>query len=163
MKPYDAPFADCRWLPTSMDEPAVRQCAAQVGRRLWPGEGLASWMVEVPRMSIESLIGPEASQMPALAQTCEAAARLIANSLLALQREPGDERSGPQDAATLVRTVSLLDPSRHHARDAMAVGGPRREFCNGDAAQTCACNALACAIAAGALFTLMETIAFDAL
>jgi len=51
-----------------------------------------------------------------LSQTYEATAGLIGNSLVALVRQPEDERSEPEDAATLVHTVIRCDPPVQNTR-----------------------------------------------
>ncbi|NVD70188.1 cytochrome P450 [Duganella sp. BJB1802] len=116
-----------------------------------------------------------------LSQTYEATAGLIGNSVLALARQPEEERSGAEDAAVLVRAVSRFDPpiqnTRRFVARACEIGGvpllagqtvllvlaaanrdPRgegREFGFGHGAHACPGQALACAFATGAMEALM--------
>ncbi|MBV8470266.1 MAG: cytochrome P450, partial [Burkholderiaceae bacterium] len=62
-----------------------------------------------------------------LSQTYEATAGLIGNSIVALVRQPEEERSEPDDADTLVHTVQRCDPPvqntrRFVARDCVVEG-----------------------------------------
>lgn len=241
---------------------AAQQRAAQIGRRLWRDDGLASWMFEAPVSAMASLLGFADSRLPAVAawmsefvaclspysdaaqvgrahaaaqallgsfeelmrdaassaapdsllsqliceaeavgwseshgllanlvgllsQTYEATAGLTGNSVLALARQPSEERGGVQDAAALVRAVSRLDPPIQNTRRFVArdceIGGvpllagqtillvlaaagrdPRgegREFGFGHGVHACPGQALACALAAGALQALMAELA----
>lgn len=120
-----------------------------------------------------------------LSQTYEATAGLVGNSVLALARQPEEERSGPEDAAALVRVVSRFDPPVQNTRRFVArdceIGGAQlkagqtillvlaaasrdplgkgREFGFGHGIHACPGNALACAIATGAMESLMSAIA----
>jgi len=116
-----------------------------------------------------------------LSQTYEATAGLIGNSIVALMREPEEERAQSPDAAVLVQMVSRFDPPVHNTRrytsqtarfgdvhvpagqtilvllaaanrDRQAAG---RVFGFGYGPHTCPGHALACAIAAGALERLL--------
>lgn len=51
-----------------------------------------------------------------MSQTYEATAGLIGNSIVALVRQPEEERSEPEDAATLVHTVERCDPPVQNTR-----------------------------------------------
>jgi cytochrome P450 len=119
-----------------------------------------------------------------LSQTYEATAGLIGNNVLALARQPEEERSGPEDADALVRVVSRFDPPvqntrRFVARDCQIGGahlkagqtillvlaaanrdplGGGREFGFGHGVHACPGHALACAIAAGAVEQLMAAM-----
>lgn len=123
-----------------------------------------------------------------LSQTYEATAGLVGNSIIALARQPEDERSGPEDAATLVHAVSRFDPPvqntrRFVARDCDIDGvrlqagqvvllvlaaasrdpqGGGHEFGFGYGVHACPGHALACAIAAGAMEALMEVLEEEA-
>lgn len=123
-----------------------------------------------------------------LSQTYEATAGLVGNSVLALARQPADERSGVEDAAALVRVVSRLDPAIQNTRRFVArdceIGGvpllagqtillvlaaagrdPRgegREFGFGHGVHACPGQALALALATGAMRALMSTQAGQA-
>ena len=116
-----------------------------------------------------------------LSQTYEATAGLIGNSVLALARQPEEERSGVEDAAALVQAVGRLDPAIQNTRRFVArdceIGGvpvragqaillvlaaanrdPRgqgREFGFGHGVHACPGQALACAFATGAMEVLM--------
>src|SRR5476649_2357992 len=110
-----------------------------------------------------------------------ATAGLIGNSIVALMREPEEERAQSPDAAVLVQIVSRFDPPVHNTRrytsqtarfgdvhvpagqtilvllaaanrDRQAAG---RVFGFGYGPHTCPGHALACAIAAGALERLL--------
>lgn len=116
-----------------------------------------------------------------LSQTYEATAGLIGNSIVALLREPEEERAQSPDAAVLVQMVSRFDPPVHNTRrytsqtarfgdvhvpagqtilvllaaanrDPKAAG---RVFGFGYGPHACPGHALACAIAAGALERLL--------
>lgn len=240
---------------------AAQQCAAQIARRLWRGDGMADWMFEAPVSAIASLLGFADSRLPAVAawmeefvaclsphsdaaqierahaaaqalldsfkelmreasasaapgsllaqvvaeaeavgwneshallanlvgllsQTYEATAGLIGNSVLALARQPEEERSGGEDAAALVRAVSRFDPPIQNTRRFVAndceIGGvpvlagqtillvlaaanrdPRgqgREFGFGHGVHACPGQALACAFATGAIEALMAEL-----
>ncbi len=112
-----------------------------------------------------------------LSQTYEATAGLVGNSVLALARQPQEERSGVGDAAALVQAVSRLDPAIQNTRRFVAhdceIGGvpllagqtillvlaaagrdpsgEGREFGFGHGVHACPGQALACAVATGAL------------
>ncbi|RFP10812.1 MULTISPECIES: cytochrome P450 [unclassified Duganella] len=120
-----------------------------------------------------------------LSQTYEATAGLIGNSVLALARQPEEERSGGRDAAALVQAVSRFDPPIQNTRRFVAndceIGGvpvlagqtillvlaaanrdPRgmgREFGFGHGVHACPGQALACAFATGAMAALMAELA----
>ncbi len=120
-----------------------------------------------------------------LSQTYEATAGLIGNSVLALARQSAEQRSGAQDAAALVQAVSRFDPPIQNTRRFVAndceIGGvpllagqtillvlaaanrdPRglgREFGFGHGVHACPGQALACALAAGAMAALMAELA----
>ncbi len=120
-----------------------------------------------------------------LSQTYEATAGMIGNSVLALVRQPEEERSGPEDAAALVRAVSRFDPPVQNTRRFVArdceIGGARlkagqtillvlaaanrdprgecREFGFGHGVHACPGQALACALATGAMEVLMAELA----
>lgn len=124
-----------------------------------------------------------------LSQTYEASAGLVGNSVLALARQPEDERCGVDDVGALVRMVSRLDPAIQNTRRFVArdceIGGvplvagqtvllvlaaagrdPRgegREFGFGHGAHACPGQALACAFATGAVEALMAEQAYPAL
>ena len=116
-----------------------------------------------------------------LSQTYEATAGLIGNSIVALMREPEEERAQSPDAAVLVQMVSRFDPPVHNTRRytsqaarfgdvyvpagqtilvllAAANRDPRaagRVFGFGYGPHACPGHALACAVAAGALERLL--------
>jgi cytochrome P450 len=117
-----------------------------------------------------------------LSQTYEATAGLIGNSVVALVRQPEEERCEPADAATLVHSVSLLDPPIQNTRRfvaracevegvALEAGqaillllaaasrdplGDGHAFGFGYGPHACPGHALACAIAAGAMEVVTE-------
>lgn len=120
-----------------------------------------------------------------LSQTYEATAGLLGNSVLALLRQPRRRRrGGPLDAAALVATVSRLDPSvqntRRYVARACEMGGARlepgqtilvllaaasrdpaargQEFGFGHGPHACPGQALASAIATGALEALPPSL-----
>jgi cytochrome P450 len=112
-----------------------------------------------------------------LSQTYEATAGLVGNSVIALARQPEEERCEPADAATLVHAVSLLDPPIQNTRrfvaracevDGVALEagqaillvlaaasrdpqGKGHAFGFGHGPHACPGHALACAIASGAM------------
>jgi cytochrome P450 len=112
-----------------------------------------------------------------LSQTYEATAGLVGNSVIALARQPEEERCEPADAATLVHAVSLLDPPIQNTRrfvaracevDGVALEagqaillvlaaasrdpqGEDHAFGFGHGSHACPGHALACAIASGAM------------
>lgn len=116
-----------------------------------------------------------------LSQTYEATAGLIGNGIIALVRQPEEERSQAPDAARLVQAVSRYDPPVHNTRrfvaqparfgsvgvqegqailvvlaaanrDPLAAG---RVFGFGYGPHACPGHTLACTIASGALEELM--------
>ena len=117
-----------------------------------------------------------------LSQTYEATAGLIGNSVVALVRQPEEERCEPADAATLVHSVSLLDPPIQNTRrfvartceiDGVALeagqavllllaaasrdaDGDGHAFGFGYGPHACPGHALASAIAAGAMEVVIE-------
>lgn len=117
-----------------------------------------------------------------LSQTYEASAGLIGNSVLALRRQPGQARGAAGDAASLVRQVCRDDPpvqnTRRYLARACDIGGASlREgdvillvlaaagrdpaaaghvYGFGHGVHACPGQALACAIAAGALEALLQ-------
>ncbi|WP_343730104.1 hypothetical protein [Duganella sp.] len=155
------------------DPHAARECAQLIGRRLWRADKLSQWMICVPELAMAGAGG--GTHLPALAY--EAAAGLIGNSVLALLREPEEERSGPQDMEALLCAVSRFDPPVQNTRRMVTrdceIGGvqlkagqkillllaaasrdARSDGCSyglGFGAAACPHHALACALAAGAL------------
>jgi hypothetical protein len=138
-------------------------------------------MICVPELTMVSLAGAAHDALPALAY--QVATALIGNSVLALMREPEDERCGPQDADALVHAVSRFDPPVQNVRRVVTgdceIGGARlkagqelllvlaaasrdvrggRVYGLGDGAADGPHYALACALAAGALEALMTTM-----
>ncbi len=119
-----------------------------------------------------------------LSQTYEATAGLIGNSVVALVRQPEEERCEAADAATLVQAVSMLDPPVQNTRRfvacacevdgvaleagqtillllAAASRDPRghcHAFGFGYGAHACPGHALACVIAAGAMQAMLEQV-----
>ena len=98
----------------NVDPARARALAMLIGRRLWRGDKLAPWMICVPELTMVSLAGAAQAALPAL--VCEAATALIGNCVLALVREPEDERCGPQDADALVHAVGRFDPPVQNVR-----------------------------------------------
>lgn len=162
-----------------LDPRAVRACAQLIGRRLWRADKLSQWMTCVPELAMAGAGG--GTQLPALAY--EAAAGLIGNSLLALLREPEEERSGPQDMDALVCAVSRFDPPVQNTRRMVTrdceIGGVQlkagqkillllaaasRDVRGGCAyglgfgAEDCTHHALACALASGALQGMLSAM-----
>jgi cytochrome P450 len=163
----------------------ARALALLIGRRLWRRDKLAPWMVCVPELTMVSLAGAGHAALPALAY--EAATALIGNGVLALLREPEEERCGPEDADALVHAVSRFDPPVQNTRRVVMrdceIGGARLKTGQevllvlaaasrdlrggrpyglghglGQGAAECPHYALACAIAAGALEALMSAM-----
>jgi hypothetical protein len=162
-----------------VDVAQARALAVLIGRRLWCRDKLARWMVCVPELTMVSLAGARHEALPALAY--EAATALIGNSVLALLREPEEERCGPEDADALVQAVSRFDPPVQNTRRVVMrdceIGGARlktgqevllvlasasrdvrggRVYGLGYGTGDCPHYALACALAAGALQALMS-------
>jgi cytochrome P450 len=160
-----------------VDVAQARALAVLIGRRLWCRDKLAKWMVCVPELTMVSLAGAGHDALPALAY--EAATALIGNSVLALLREPEEERCGPEDADALVQAVSRFDPPVQNTRRVVMrdceIGGAQlktgqevllvlasasrdvrggRSYGLGYGAD-CPHYALACALAAGALEALL--------
>jgi len=133
----------------------------------------------VPELTMVSLAGAGHVALPALAY--EAATALIGSGVLALLREPEEERCGAEDADALVQAVSRFDPPvqntrRVVTRDCEIGGAPLktgqevllvlaaasrdvrggRVYGLGHGTGDCPHYALACALAAGALQALMS-------
>ena len=161
-----------------VDVAQARALALTIGRRLWRRDKLAQWMVCVPELTMVSLAGAGHTALPALAY--ETATALIGNGVLALLREPEDERCGPEDADALVQAVGRFDPPVQNTRRVVMrdceIGGARlttgqevllvlaaasrdmrggRVYGLGYGAEDCPHYALACAMAAGALQAFM--------
>ena len=162
----------------AVDAAQARALAVLIGRRLWCRDKLAKWMVCVPELTMVSLAGAGHDALPALAY--ETATALIGNGVLALLREPEEERCGPEDADALVQAVSRFDPPVQNTRRVVMrdceIGGVQlkagqevllvlaaasrdvrggRVYGLGYGAD-CPHYALACALAAGALQALMS-------
>lgn len=157
----------------SADPRVARERAELIGRRLWRADKLSQWMTCVPELAMVSASG--GAHLPALAY--EAAAGLIGNAILALLREPEEERSGIEEMEALVCAVSRFDPPVQNARRMVTrdceIGGvtlkagqkillllaaasrDARGGCGGYGlgfgVEDCPHHALACALAAGAL------------
>ncbi|NGZ85753.1 hypothetical protein GW587_16025 [Duganella sp. SAP-35] len=97
-----------------VDASKARALAQLIGRRLWRRDRLAQWMICVPELTMVSLAGAGHAALPTLVY--EAASALIGNGVLALLREPEDERCGPEDADALVQAVSRFDPPVQNTR-----------------------------------------------
>jgi cytochrome P450 len=163
------------------DPARARALAMLIGRRLWRGDKLTPWMICVPELTMVSLAGAAHGALPARA--CEVATALIGNSVLALMREPEEERCGPQDADALVQAVSRFDPPVQNVRRVVVcdceIGGAHlkvgqevllvlaaasrdvrggRAYGLGDGTADCPHYALACALAAGAMQALITTM-----
>lgn len=119
-----------------------------------------------------------------LSQTYEASAGLVGNSVVALVRQPEEERCEPADAGALVQAVSRLDPPIQNTRrfvaracevDGVALeqgqaillvlaaasrdpNGGGHPFGFGYGPHACPGHALACALAAGALEAVIEQV-----
>ncbi|MYN15376.1 cytochrome P450 [Rugamonas sp. FT107W] len=154
-----------------------------------PGSLLSQVIAEAQVVGWSESHGLLANLVGLLSQTYEATAGLIGNSVLALARQPEEERSGAEDAAMLVRAVSRFDPPiqntrRFVARDCEINGTPLlagqtvllvlaaanrdprgegREFGFGHGVHACPGQALACAFATGAIEALMAKAHPDSL
>jgi cytochrome P450 len=149
-----------------------------------PAEGslLALVVAEAQALGWDDAHGLLANLVGLLSQTYEATAGAIGNSVVALVRQPEEERCEPADAATLVQAVALRDPpiqnTRRFVARACEVDGVALEagqaillvlaaasrdpqgdcypFGFGYGPHACPGHKLACAIAAGALEIVIE-------
>jgi hypothetical protein len=150
MKLNDLPFPPVPVAAPGVDACAVRDWAERIGRRLWRGDQLERWMKCVPELA---LAAAGAAHLSAL--VCEEAAGLIANTLLALSREPEEARSGEDDIETLMRAVSRCDPPLRNGR--------RLITCDCDCEDgACSHRALACALAVGAVRGMLSAVSCGA-
>jgi hypothetical protein len=161
-----------------IDPAAARLAAARIGHRLWRADKLAQWMTCVPELAMAGVGG---LHLPALAY--EEAAGLIGNAVLALLREPEEERCGSEDMQALVCAVSRFDPPVQNVRRMVTqdcdIGGAQLKagqkillvlaaasrdargcgsYGLGFGVEDCPHHALACALAAGALQGMLAAI-----
>ncbi|TFW25233.1 hypothetical protein [Duganella callida] len=156
----------------------AREYARLIGRRLWRPDKFPEWMTCVPELAVAGLGGA----LPALGY--EAATGLIGNGVLALLREPEDERSGLSDMEALVCAVSRFDPPVQNTRRVVTgdceiggvalragqkillvlaaasrdVRGGCQAYGLGFSDADCAYHQLACALAAGALQGMLTAL-----
>jgi hypothetical protein len=167
MKLNDLPFPPVSVAAPGVDACAARDCAELIGRRLWRGDHLERWMTCVPELA---LAAAGAAHLSAL--VCEEAAGLIANTLLALSREPEEARSGKDDIETLMCAVSRCDPPLRNGRrlstcdcESGSSGGDHSGGTSGSNTASgrngrngCGHHALACALAVGAVRGMLSSV-----
>ncbi|MHA4869699.1 hypothetical protein ACXZ1M_18590 [Duganella sp. PWIR1] len=144
MKLNDLPFPLVPLAAPGVDACTARDCAERIGRRLWRGDQLERWMKCVPELA---LAAAGAAHLSAL--VCEEAVGLIANTLLALSREPEEARSGKDDIETLMCAVIRCDPPLRNGRSLIT--------CDCEAS-ACSHHALACALAVGAVRGMLSAV-----
>lgn len=149
-----------------------------------PGSLLALVLAQARAAGWDDAHGLLANLTGLLSQTYEATAGLLGNSVIALVRQPEEERCEPADAAALVQAVSFLDPPVQNTRryvaracqvDGVALDegqtillllaaasrdprGDRHAFGFGYGPHACPGHALACAIATGAMEAALEHV-----